>query len=147
MDWIQELAQSEDLQSTLTVFLNQYGTSGLESAMRLYSSMHREYFCRTKASVTRIKITDMYYLKIKSHSITVYTEHDVYHKYGSLTTEQKLLAPYGFIKCSQSCLVSLDKIQSIRNNTITLINLTQLHMSQRYAPKVLAAFNHNRFTR
>ena len=67
--------------------------------------------------------------------------------YNSLTDEQKFLAPYGFIRCRQNCLVSLEKIHSICDDTIILVNHLQLHMSQRYAPKVLAAFARSRVSR
>lgn len=144
MNWKQELSRSESLQYTLTAFIKQYGLSGLEEAMQIYSNMQKEYFCKTKTSLTKIKMTDIYYLEIRTHTITVHTRHGSYQKYGSLADEQKLLSPYRFVKCNQSCLVSLDKIQDIHNQTITLKNQTKLHMSQRYAPKVLAAFTCNR---
>lgn len=51
------------------------------------------------------------------------------------------LYPYGFIKCTQSCIVSLSKIRSIQNNDVTLIDDTVLHVSRSCAPKVLTAFN------
>ena len=140
MDWIQELTQKESLCCSLATFLDQHGFSGLEKALQLYSNTQAEYIYKTKATVTRIKIDDIDYLEIQTHTITIHTEHGIYQKYGSLTDEQKFLAPYGFIRCRQNCLVSLEKIQRICGNTIHLTNHTQLHMSQRYAPKVLAAF-------
>ena len=147
VNWIQELTQTEALQCTLTAFLEQHGISGLEKALQLYSNTQQEYICKTKSGITKIKIGDIYYLEIQTHTITIYTEHGSYRKYGSLTDEQKLLSPHGFIKCNQSCLISLDKLQSICNNTITLVNQVKLHMSQRYAPIVLAAFSHNRVSK
>lgn len=145
MNWMQELSQNKSLQNTLTIFLNQHGLSGLEDALRLYSTLQQDYVCKTKTSVSKFKIADIYYLEIRTHTITVYTQHGTYQKYGSLTEEQKRLSPYGFIKCNQSCIVSLRRIKSICNSTITLTNDVQLHMSQYYAPKVLIAFscNHN----
>ena len=147
MDWIQELTQKESLCCSLTAFLDQHGFSGLEKALQLYSNTQAEYICKTKAAVTRIKIDDINYLEIQTHTITIHTEHGNYQKYGSLTDEQKFLAPYGFVRCRQNCLVSLKKILSICNDTIILINNQQLHISQRYVPKVLAAFASSRISR
>lgn len=147
MNWIQELTRKESLCCSLTAFLDQHGFSGLEKALQLYSDTQAEYICKTKAAVTRIKINDIYYLEIQTHTITIHTEHTIYQKYGSLTDEQKFLAPYGFIKCRQNCLVSTEKIHSICNNTLILTNKIQLHMSQRYAPRVLAAFACSRNSR
>ena len=56
MDWIQELTQKESLCYSLTAFLDQHGFSGLEKALQLYSNTQAEYICKTKATVTRIKI-------------------------------------------------------------------------------------------
>ena len=141
MNWMQELSQDKNLQETLTRFFNQYGFSGLNVALLLYSKSEQDYICKTKNSISKVKISDIYFLKIRTHAITVHTQHGVYQKYGSLAKEQKLLSPYGFIKCNQSCIVSLEKIRSIGNNTITLVNDDQLHMSQLCAPKVLIAFS------
>lgn len=147
MDWIQKLVQKESLCCSLTTFLDQHGFSGLEKALQLYSNTQAEYICKTKFVVTRIKIDDIYYLEIQIHTITIHTEQGIYQKYGSLTDEQKFLAPYGFIRCRQNCLVSLKKIHSICEDTIVLINNQQLHISQRYIPKVLAAFASSRISR
>lgn len=144
MDWIQEITQTESIQNTLTAFLNQHGFAGLEKALNYYSAMQLEYICKTKSMVSKIKIIDIYYLKIQTHTISIYTQHGTYRKYGSLSKEQKHLSPYGFIRCNQSCIVALEKIRSICNNSITLIDNTQLHMSQHYAPKVLVTFSHNK---
>lgn len=143
MDWIQELGQAEHLHNTINTFLDQYGLSGLEDALNHYSAIQSEYICKTESGITKIKIADIHYLKIQVHTITIHTQDGIYQKYGSLTDEQNRLSPYGFIKCSQSCLVSVRRIKSIDGNTITLKNSIQLHMSQRYAPKVLAAFSRN----
>lgn len=141
MNWMRELAKTESVQNAFTVFLNQYGLSGLEKAMHLYSGMQEEYICRSKTEISKFRVADIYYLDIKTHTITIHTRHGIYQKYGSLTEEEKRLSPYGFIKCNQSCIVNLGKIRSIRNNDITLINHVRLHMSQHYTPRVLIAFS------
>lgn len=141
MNWIQELTQRESLQHTISTFLDQYGLSGLENALNHYSAMQSEYICKMESGITKIKIADIHYLEIRVHTITIHAQDGIYQKYGSLTDEQNRLSPYGFIKCSQSCLVSVRMIKSINGNTLTLKNGIQLHLSQRYAPKVLAAFS------
>lgn len=147
MDWLQELTQKKSLCCSLNTFLDQYGFSVLEKALQLYSNTQAEYIYKTKSSIIKIKMDDIYYLEIQTHTITIHTKNGTYQKYGSLTDEQKFLAPYGFVKYRQNCLVSLEKIHSICDDTIILINNQQLHISQRYAPKVLAAFAHSRVSR
>lgn len=108
--------------------------------MKLYADRHQEYLCKTKTSISKINIGDIYYLEIRAHNISVHTQHGVYHKYGTLNNELKMLAPYGFLKCNQSCIVSLNKIKTTDHDNIILVNGSKIHMSRNYAPKVLLEF-------
>ena len=129
------------LQSDILTFIATYGESALQEAMQQYIDNQQVYFFRTKSLTTRIKISDIYCLQCQQHNITIHTSHGIYRKYGTLSQELTTLYPYGFIKCSQSCIVSLNKIKTIQNNDITLIDGTILHVSRSCAPKVLAAFS------
>lgn len=144
MNWIQKFTTDKTLQDDLFPFLDEYGISGLTKAIQLYRNMHQTYICKTKLSISQINIYDIYYLEIKKHSIIVHTEYGTYHKYGTLNKELVLLSPYGFIKCTQNCIVSLNKIKTIHHNSITLINNTQIPMTRNYAPKVIIAFSQNK---
>lgn len=135
------------LQNIIRKFVDQYGTSGLEQALQLYINMHQEYICKTKTSISKLKLCDIYYLEITEHLIAVHTKHGIYQKYGTLSNELKQLAPYGFMKCNQSCIVSLHKIRTILSNNIILINNEHLYMSRHYAPKILMAFSNNNFSK
>lgn len=137
MNWNQEITNDKSLQADLNSFCNSYGISGLKQAMRLYADMQQKYICRTKSSMSKISIGDIYYLEIREHDISVHTQHGIYHKYGTLNKELEFLAPYGFLKCNQSCIVSLSKIRTTIHDDIILINGSKLHMSRNYAAKVL----------
>lgn len=141
MNWIQELLTNKNAYTTLSSFLNQYGLPALEQAIHLYTDTHQAYICKTKTSISRINIYDIFYLEINRHNITVHTQDSTYQKYGSLSKEIKHLAPYGFVNCNQSCIVSLNKIRSIQHTDIILINDETLHMSRKYVPRVLIAFS------
>ncbi len=144
MDELLQSAFNKKQQLYFSNFLKQYGISGLEQALQLYIDMQQEYICKTKISISKIRISDIYYLKIQRHNISIYTKHDEYYKYGTLNNELKQLSAYNFVKCNQSCLVSVGKIKTIKHNEITLINNSKLHMSRNCAPKILAAFSsHN----
>lgn len=136
-----KLIFNKNLQLLLQNFLKQYDETKIEEALQLYTNMQQEYLCKTRTSITKIKIYDIYYLKIKAHTITIYTKHDIFHKYGTLNNELKTLSDYNFIKCNQSCIVSLEKIKTIQKDTIILVNNTKLHMSKNCAPKILNAFS------
>lgn len=130
-----------ELKDTISNFLGQYGTSGLKQALQLYKNSQQEYICRTKTSISKLRISDIYYMKIRKHQITIYTQHGTYHKYGTLNNELKSLSPYGFIKCAQNCIVSLNKIRTINYTDIILINGSKVHMSKRYALTTITAFS------
>ena len=129
------------MQKIIKEFVERYGTSGLEQALKDYENLQQEYICKNKSAVSKVKICDIYYLEIKGHKIHVHTEHGTFQKYGSLRDELKLLSMHGFVKCNQSCLVSLHKIQSLLGNDIVLTNREHLYMSRHYAPSVLIAFS------
>jgi len=142
-DMTMDFSKDKYLQKTITEFIEHYGTSGLEQALQLYTYMQQDYVCTTKTSVSKIKIHDIYYLEIMGHHIDVHTEYGTYQKYGSLNKELEVLLPHGFIKCNQSCIVSLHKIRTIQGNDIILVSNERLYMSRHYAPNVLMAFSRN----
>ena len=83
MDWIKELGKNKKLKNTLTTFLEQYGLSELEQALYLYSELRQEYICKTRTSISKIRMSDIYYLEIQGHNITVFTQQEAYRKYGT----------------------------------------------------------------
>lgn len=130
-----------ELNDTISKFLAKYGSSGLNQALKLYKDTQQEYVCRTRTSISKIHISDIYYMEIREHQITIYTQHGTYHKYGTLNNELKSLSPYGFIKCAQNRIVSLGKIRSICFNDIILINGAKIHMSKKYAISIISEFS------
>ena len=141
MHWLQDYPFNKAQQTNISLFLKRYGISGLMRAMQSYTDIQQEYICKTRSSLSRLKICDIYYLKILEHTIDVHTKHGTYQKYGSLSNELKHLAPCGFLKCNQSCIVSIRKIRTICNDDIILTNDEHLHMSRHYAPQIILAFS------
>lgn len=141
MNWMLEISKDKDFQNNLYSFLDKYGMSELGNALQYYQDMNQEYICKTRAATTKIKISDIYYLKICRHSITVYTTDGEYNKYGTLKDELKKLAPYGFIRCSQSHIVSIKKIKRIVQDNVILENGQPIHMSRNYANMVIMNFH------
>lgn len=141
MTYSNESQIDTELNNTISNFLEQYGASGLKHALQLYRNTQQEYICRTKTSISKLHISDIYYMEIREHQITIYAQHGTYHKYGTLNNELKLLSSYGFIKCAQNRIVSLNKIRTINYTDITLINGMKIHMSKRYALATITAFS------
>ncbi len=144
MTWSDKYQIDNELKDDLSNFLEQYGTRGLKQALQLYRNTQQEYLCKTKTSISKISIGDIYYMEIHEHQITVHSQEGVFHKYGTLNSELKVLSSYGFVKCSQSCIVSLKKIQTICYSDIILTNNAKIHMSRKYAPTVIMAFSLNK---
>ena len=144
MTYSNKLQIDTELNDIISNFIEQYGSSGLNQALQLYKNTQQEYICRTRTSISKIHISDIYYMEIREHQITIYTQHGTYHKYGTLNNELKSLSPYGFIKCAQNRIVSLNKIRTINYTNIVLINGTKVHMSKRYALSTITAFSKER---
>ena len=125
----------------LITFLQNHGESELNKALDLYSDMYEKYVCKTKTSISKISISDIYYIKINGHNMTIYTEQEIFSKYGSLAQELSLLSKYGFIKCSQNCIVSVNRIKQIVHDDIILTNNDKLHISRSCISNVLMTFN------
>lgn len=140
MNWLQKFSADIPLKQELLDFLEQYGITGLRQALHLYKHMNEYYICKTKSSVFKIHINDIYYMHIQGHCITIHAEDSIYTKYGTLNKELKLLLPFGFIKCSQNCIISLRKIKTIHHNSIILANGEEIHMSRRYTSNLLCEF-------
>lgn len=146
MSTLKDLNNNRTLVNTLETFLASHGLCGLEEALCLYSDLQQIYICRSKNSATKIKISDINYITIHGHHMEIHTSKNIYQKYGSLDQELKLLSSYGFIKCSQSCIVSLYKIKSISQNEIFLSNDESIHMSRKCAPQILIAYNRQEYS-
>ena len=130
-----------ELKDTISNFLAEYGIYGLKQALQLYKNTQQEYICQTRTSISKINISDIYYMEIQKHQITIYTQHGTYHKYGTLNNELKSLSSYGFMNCAQNRIVSLGKIRSICFNDIILINGVKIHMSKKYAISIISEFS------
>lgn len=133
---ISQLNIFTDIQS----FIAMYGELALLEAMQQYIDNQQVYIYKYKTHLSKIKINDIYYIQSKQHCITIHTLQNTFKKYGTLTEELTTLSPYGFVKCSQSCIVSLSKIKIIQNNDAVLIDDTKLHISRSCFPKIFAAF-------
>lgn len=141
MSFTQSPSDHTNLRSSILTFLAEYGEEALMEALKLYQEQQQKYICRTRSSLSKISIRDISYLEIQKHQIKIHTSHGIYQKYGTLSQELELLSPYGFIKCSQSCIIALHKVRSIQNDDLILTDGTKLHVSRAFMPKVLTAFN------
>lgn len=121
-------------------FVTLFGKVELEDLMNNYVQS-KFYKCKTKQITNIVRIKDIIYLEIFIHNIYVHTNYGVFLKYGNLTTEEKLLNKYGFIRCNQSFLVSIDQIKLYENDRIILNSGEIISISKAYQHKVINAIS------
>lgn len=68
----------------------------------------------------RISSDDIYYVEVITHTLNYHTRDGVYCARGVLKNIEKILAPVGFARCGISYLVNLNKIKSIKKNTLVV---------------------------
>ncbi len=139
MNLVNEI-ETKAIKKDVLAFLETYGFKGLQQAMDSYINMQQVYICKTRASTSKIYIRDINYIEVRKHLITIHTVHENYQKYGSLNNELTTLSKYGFVKCSQNCIVPLTKIQTVTYDDVILSDGTKIGLSKRYASKVLLEF-------
>lgn len=140
-NFLPELLSGQQLRAQLAAFLKKYGKSGLRQAMQSYSDLQKQYICKSKNSISKIRLADILYLEIQQHTITIHTASNTYQKYGSLESELSFFPSNEFMKCNQSCVVAIDKIKDIYRNNIILIDNTKLRLSRNYAQAIIFAFH------
>lgn len=145
MNWVTEIYKNRTAANLINDFLEQFGTDELVKILQEYMDSQKQYFCKTRTSVFSVKIADILYLEISEHTISIHTQTQIYTKYGSLSQEYERLKPYGFIKCNQSVLVSLSRIQSIEKNSVLLENGKKIHVSRNYAKNLISEYMAYRF--
>ena len=139
MNLINEI-ENKTIKNDVLKFLETYGFKGLQEAMDSYVNMQQIYICKTRAATSKIYICDINYVEVHTHLITIHTAHANYEKYGSLNKEMEILSKYGFVKCSQNCIVPLTKIRTVTYDDVILLDGTKIGLSKRYASKVLLEF-------
>ncbi len=140
MNWFSKIRNDPDVSEILETFLDQFGMPGLTQSLLNYADTHSQYIYRTRSSVFKIKIENIFYLEIDGHDIRIHTQEGIYKKYGSLAQEARTLSRYGFQKCNQRVLVSVSKIREIKGAHIILKDGTKLILSRTYAPKLISSY-------
>lgn len=124
----------------LKLFIDKYGNDALISALQHYDTAHQLYTCKTKLFTKQIPIYSINYIEIFKHEIVIHTTMGNYSKYGTLKKEYDTVKKWGFVKCSQSFLVPLDKIAEIRGKNVILTTGDSFSLSRSCATEVIYAY-------
>ncbi|MCF0229101.1 MAG: response regulator transcription factor [Parasporobacterium sp.] len=94
---------------------------------------------RQKQDVSKINIRQIRYIEIFRHDVFIQLDNTRVECYGTLKEFEQELEGCGFVKCSQSCLVNLNYIQSISGDEI-IVDGMKLAVSRREKKNLMDAF-------
>lgn len=99
----------------------------------------KELTIKTREGIRKIPAATIRYIEIYGHNIMIHLRTGTVECYGSLKQFTDELEDYGFIKCSQSCLVNLAYVEGIFQD-IVKIGEDSLPVSRREKKRFLSAF-------
>ena len=68
-----------------------------------------------KSEPRKLKISSIYYIEVRDHSLVYHTMDGDYSVFGSLKDEEQKLAQYHFFRCNKGYLVSLRHVDNVQN--------------------------------
>lgn len=90
----------------------------------------KEVVVRSASRITRLRISQLYYVEIRDHLLIFHSSLGKYEAWGKLSDVEKELSGFDFVRCSSSYLVNLRHIISVEGDTVNVAGDT-LPISQR----------------
>lgn len=105
--------------------------SMLRRALRSIAARQpREVVIQTSGGITRLNVTQLYYVEIRDHLLIYHTVGENLTAWGKMSDVEAQLAPYDFARCSTSHLVNLRFVDAVEGSDV-LVAGTRLPISQR----------------
>lgn len=101
----------------------------LDRAMRVLDERSPLFMVKTKNGLEMLNPKDILYIDVFGHSLGFHTEKGTIYVWGVLSEYEEKLAPYGFIRCSNSALVNFAKIKNVQGMDISMTNGDSLQIS------------------
>lgn len=111
----------------------------LDRAVANLEKEKRSVVLHAEGNTFRLTVTDIQYIEVYAHSLSVVTARTRYEVRMSLIQMEQLLGA-GFIRCHRSYLVGLHAISRITKTDVILDNGERLPLSRRVAADVHRAF-------
>ncbi len=92
-----------------------------------------------KSGARCLETRDIYFVEIDGHTLRYHTRQEVLEIRGTMKQAESGLAEFHFVKCNQWCLVNLQHIKELRENTIRILD-KELKISRRMRSAFLSAF-------
>lgn len=97
-----------------------------------------------KIDSKKIVVQDILYIEVDGHGTKFYLDNDVLYHTEKISAVEKLMAPKGFIRCHNSFIVNLNKIEGVnQSDTISYFEMENgemIEMSRRRKKESLDAF-------
>lgn len=112
--------------------INYYRFSSMlgKALTRIARREEKEIIVSGGSSMTRLPVSQIYYVEIRDHLLVYHTEHGSFEAWGKLTELEAELSDHNFARCSNSHLVNLRHVVSILGNDVDVAG-TKLPISQR----------------
>lgn len=81
---------------------------------------HTELCIPLKNGIVRLQVSDIRYVRVDQHRVFYHTADRVQEAWGSLAQAEASLKPFGFSRCSSSCLVNLRCVTQVADNEVYL---------------------------
>ena len=83
----------------------------------------------TDRGLSRLDVSQIYYVASQGHNITIYTEKGEFHLRETMKSMEAKLAPYSFYRCDNCYLVNLKYVQNATKNSV-MVAETELNVSR-----------------
>lgn len=110
-------------------------------AVEHYKLNHTKYKIEDKKSTVYVEISNIIYMEVRNHNITIYTDKGEYIVKGRLKDEEIRLRKYDFVRCHQGYLVNMQWIQAIHEDNIQLSSGHIVPVSRRMRKTVINLFS------
>lgn len=112
----------------------------LRCLKRLECREERELVLSTSNGLIRLKCSDITYVEVMKHDITIHTVNGEYRSYGSLKKLESMLPANSFVRCNNCFVVNLRHVRQIKDFEV-LVGSTWLSVSQAKKSSLLRAVN------
>lgn len=91
----------------------------MKKAMRyIWRDEERQLLLDTSVGKVTVKVSDIIYIEVIRHYLNFHTTSEVYEVRGVMKEQEEMLQKFHFARCSQSFLVNLAHVKSIRGNVV-----------------------------
>lgn len=86
---------------------------------RMLDRQPRQYITLpTERGLTRITVSQVYYVETESHAVILHTEKGTYRLRQSMRSTEEMLSEHGFFRCNSCYLLNLAHVEQVKNGKV-----------------------------